>query len=63
MKQRDLHSDGELVYFAGTDPRQRGRPLPGAETNRVGTPREQWEAELLDSDLQAWYAYQIARPF
>ena len=33
-----------LIYFAGTDPRNRGRPLAQDwYLNDVGNPREQWE--------------------
>ena len=47
---------GIPIYFAGTDPRRPGLPPPEDEAD-VGTPREQWEAEVRMSDRDAWYAY------
>ena len=52
--------DLELVFFAGTDPRQRGFPPP-AEVADVGTPREQWELDLRSFDRESWAEYRRER--
>ena len=47
---------GSPLYFAGTELHRRGHPPPEVESD-VGTPCQQWEAELRASDREAWFRY------
>lgn len=49
---------GHPIYFAGTNPHQRGHPLRDEES-KVGTPEVQWELDLRRFSRQAWYEYRL----
>ena len=50
----EMYTDelADPIYFAGTLPRNAGRPLP-EDTQLVGTPRERWESGLSNEDSRS----------